>query len=173
MERAEPYTEIRMQKIAVREIRQTVEREVRTNRVLQRRPVMVLYSRVPGRERWYVDAVEDNPRLAAAVEVVLRSEEGILDARANPLTGGVVLRYQPGLPSASIEAMIHRAVAFGPMSEAEFSSFRSQEAPANMSFRHLLVAELACTAINLALLGEFCPFVLGAVGLHLLMHRHA
>jgi hypothetical protein len=135
---------------------------------------MVLCSRVPGRERWYVDALEDNPRLAAAVEVVLRSEEGILDARANPLTGRVMVRYQPDLLSESIEAMIHRAVEFGPMSEAEFASFRSnKKAPAHLSFRHLLAAEIGCSVINMIVLGEFCPFVLGAVGLHLLMHRHA
>jgi len=121
-----------------------------------------------------VDALEDNPRLAAAVEVVLRSEEGILDARANPLTGRVVVRYQTGLTSESIEALIHRAVEFGPMSESEFAGFRSKApAPASLSFRHLLAAELACSAINLILLGEFCPFVLGAAGLHFLLHRHA
>ena len=134
---------------------------------------MVLRSQVPGRERWYVDALEDNPRLAATVEVVLKSEEGIFDARANPLTGRVMVRYRRDSFAGSVEALIHRAVEFGPMSEAEFSSFRSKKAPAGPSFHHLLAAEIACCAINMVLLGEFCPFVLGAVGLHLLMHRHA
>lgn len=152
---------------------QSVEDVLPTRRTLGNRPVMVLCSRVPGRERWYVDALEDNARLAATVEVVLKSEEGILDARANPLTGRVMVRYQPGLPSESIEGLIHRAVEFGPMSETEFSAFRSKKAPASLSFRHLLAAEIGCCAINLILLGEFCPFVLGAVGLHLLLHRHA
>jgi len=162
-----------MQRVAVTEMNQTVEHVLPTLRTLGKRPAMVLCSQVPGRERWYVDALEDNPRLAATVEVVLKSEEGILDARANPLTGRVVVRYRPGLPSESIEALIHRAVEFGPMSEAEFSSFRSNKAPAHRSFPHLLAAEIGCCAINLILLGEFCPFVLGAVGLHLLMHGHA
>jgi hypothetical protein len=134
---------------------------------------MVLCSRVAGRERWYVDDLEDNPRLAAAVEVVLRSEEGILDAHANPLTGRVLVRYRQDVPSESVEAMIQRAVEFGPMSEAEFASFQSKKAPATRSFHHVLAAEIACCAVNMVVLGEFCPFVLGAVGLHLLMHRHA
>jgi len=134
---------------------------------------MVLCSRVAGRERWYVDALEDNPRLAAAVEVVLKSEEGILDAHANPLTGRVLVRYQPDLPPESIAALIRRATEFGPMSEAEFASFQSSKLPATRSFHHLLAAEAVCCAINMVVLGEFCPFVLGAVGLHLLMHRHA
>ena len=134
---------------------------------------MVLCSRVAGRERWYVDALEDNPRLAAAVEVVLKSEEGILDAHANPLTGRVLVRYQPDLPAESVAALIQRAIEFGPMSEAEFASFQSTKLPATRSFHHLLAAEAVCCAINMVVLGEFCPFVLGAVGLHLLMHRHA
>ena len=162
-----------MQRVAVTETNQTVEQVPPTLRTLESRLAIVLCSQVPGRERWYVDALEDNPRLAATVEVVLKSEEGILDARANPLTGRVVVRYQRGLPSESVEALIHRAVEFGPMSEAEFSSFRSKKAPTNLSFRHLVAAELACCAVNLILLGEFCPFVLGAVGLHVLLHRHA
>jgi len=134
---------------------------------------IVLCSQVPGRERWYVDALEDNPRLAAAVQVVLKSEEGILDVRANPQTGRVLVRYRPELLSQPVESLIRRAVEFGPMSEAEFSDFQSKKAPASLSFGHLLAAEIGCCAINLILLGEFCPFVLGAVGLHLLMHRHA
>ena len=83
------------------------------------------------------------------------------------------MRYRRDLPPASIEALIHRAVEFGPMSKAEFAAFRSKKAPAARSFHHLLAAEIGCCAINMILLGEFCPFVLGAVGLHLLMHRHA
>ena len=162
-----------MQDIAVTGMIQTIEDGLLTKPVLESRPAMVLCSRVPGRERWYIDALEDNPRLAATVEVVLRSEEGILDARANPLTGRVMVRYRRDLLSESPEALIRRAVEFGPMSEAEFSSFRSKKTPVTLSFRHLLLAELGCSAINLIILGELCPFVLGAIGLHLLLHRHA
>src|SRR6202790_5458536 len=67
-----------------------------------RQPRMVLCSQVRGRERWYLDALEDNPRLAAAVELVLRSEEGIDGASANPLTGRVLVKYSPDLISESI-----------------------------------------------------------------------
>ena len=154
-------------------IPRATEGRLSTNPTLGFRSAMVLCSRVAGRERWYVDALEDNPRLAAAVEVVLKSEEGILDAHANPLTGRVLVRYQPDLPAGSIAALIQRATEFGPMSEAEFASFQSSKLPATRSFHHLLAAEAVCCAINMVVLGEFCPFVLGAVGLHLLMHRHA
>ena len=168
-----PYTETRMLNTIATGMPQTTETKLPINPTLGFRPAMVLCSRIAGRERWYVDALEDNPRLAAAVEVVLRSEDGILDAHANPLTGRVLVRYGPDLPSESVEAMIQRAVEFGPMSEAEFSSFQSKKVPATRSFHHLLAAEVVCCAVNMIVLGEFCPFVLGAVGLHLLMHRHA
>ena len=171
--RAESYTVIRMQNTLATGMLQTAEGMRPTNRDVGLRPKMVLYSQVPGRERWYVQALEDNPRLAATVEAVLKSEEGILDARANPLTGRVLVKYQRGLFSESTDALINSALEFGPMSEAEFAVLRSKKAPSSHSFRHLLAAELGCCAINLILLGEFCPFVLGAVGLHLLMHRHA
>ena len=119
-----------------------------------------------------MDVLEDNPRLAAAVELLLKSEEGILDAHANPLTGRVLVHYRPNLFSESIEALIHRALEFGPMSREEFSSLRSKE-PDTLSFGHLLAAEIGCSAIKMLLLGGFCPLVLGAAGLLFFVHRHA
>ena len=88
---------------------------------------MVLRSQVRGRQRWYVDALEDNPRLAAAVELVLRSEEGIHGASVNPLTGRVLVHHDPDLLPEFIEALIHRAIEFGPMSREEFSALRSDD----------------------------------------------
>jgi len=141
-------------------------------RSMERRPAMVLCSRIPGRDRWYVDALEDAPRLAAAVELVLKSEEGVLDAHANPLTGRVLVHYRPDLLSEAIEGLIHRAIEFGPMSRAEFSSLRSHE-PGTPPLRFLLAAEIGCTALKLMFLGGCCPLALSAAGLLLLMHRRA
>jgi hypothetical protein len=151
---------------------QAAEDGLFTNLTLGTQPALVLCSHVPGRERWYVDALEDNPRLAAAVESVLRSEEGILNAHANPLTGRVLVHYRPDLLSEAIEALIHRALEFGPMSREEFSSLRSKE-PGTLPFRHLLAAEIGCSAIKMLLLGGFCPLALGAAGLLFFVHRHA
>jgi hypothetical protein len=153
-------------------IRQTAEGGLLAKRALGDPPAMSLCSQVPGRERWYVNALRDNSRLAAAVELVLRSEGGILDAHANPLTGRVLVHYQSDLLSESIEALIHRALEFGPMSREEFSSLQSKD-PGTLSFRHLLAAEIGCSAIKMILLGGFCPLVLGAAGLLFFVHRHA
>ena len=46
---------------------------------------------MPGRERWHVDVLENNRRLAAAVELVLQSEEGVREARVNPINGRVFM----------------------------------------------------------------------------------
>jgi hypothetical protein len=161
-----------MEDLALIETRPTGEGGLTAVRSMERRPAMVLCSRIPGRDRWYVDALEDNPRLAAAVELVLKSEEGVLDARANPLTGRVLVHYRPDLLSEAIEGLIHRAIEFGPMSRAEFSSLRSHE-PGTPPLRFLLAAEIGCTALKLMFLGGCCPLALSAAGLLLLMHRRA
>jgi hypothetical protein len=73
-----------MEDLALIETSPTGESGLAAVRSIERRPAMVLCSRVPGRDRWYVDALEDSPRLAAAVQLVLRSEEGVSHAFANP-----------------------------------------------------------------------------------------
>ena len=131
---------------------------------------LVLRSQVHGRERWYIDALEDNPHLAAAVELVLRSDKGVEGARANPLTGRVLVQYNPDLLSEPVEALIRRALAFGPMSSEEFSALQP-ERPRWLEARHFIAAEIACTAIKLLLLGSCCPLELAAAGTLLFCYR--
>jgi hypothetical protein len=169
---AESYTESSMQNTIEAAILRPAEVGLVTSRTLGCQAAVVLCSQVPGRQRWYVDALEDNPRLAAAVELVLKSEEGILDAHANPLTGRVLVHYQPDLPSETIEALIQRALEFGPMSREEFSSLHSKK-PGTQPFRHLLAAEIGCTAFKWMFLGGCCPLVLGAASLLLFVDRRA
>jgi len=139
---------------------------------VNRRPKMIVCSAVPGRGRWYVEILEDNPRLAAAVELVLRGEDGIEDAKANPLTGRVLVQYRPDLPVEDIAALITRAIEFGPMSREEFSAFHSNHS-ASFSARHFLMAELGCSALNMVFLGGCCPAVLVTAGVLFLLHRRA
>jgi hypothetical protein len=134
-------------------------------------PKLVLRSRIPGRDRWYVDVLEDNPLLAAAVELVLRSEEGIEEARVNPLTGRVLVRYWLESVSESIEFVIRRAVQAGPMSREEFAALPPERHQGSLS-QQLLTAEIACSLSHLVLFGGFCPLGLAATGVLLLLHRH-
>jgi len=135
-------------------------------------PKMVLRSRIPGRERWYVDALEDRPRLAAAVELVLRSEEGIEEVRANPLTGRVLVRYRPDSVSESVETLLGRAIEAGPMSAEEFAALRS-ERPRSSFSKQLVTAEIACCLSHMVVFGGLCPIGLAATGVLLLLHRRA
>jgi hypothetical protein len=130
---------------------------------------MVLCSRVPGRERWYVSVLEGRPRFAAAVELLLRSEEGIVNAKANPLTGKVLVQYRPGVILETPERLIGRALEFGPMSKEEFSA--RPITAASWSAAHFLAAEIACTALKMTMLGGCCSLALGAASLLFLHHR--
>jgi hypothetical protein len=133
-------------------------------------PRLLLRSQVPGRERWYVDVLENKPRLAAAVELVLRSEEGIQSASANPLTGRVLVTYSPQLLSESVDTLIRRALTFGPMTRREFSALRPEK-HSFFSAKHLVAAEIGCFAVKTFLVGACCPLGLAAAGALLLSHR--
>jgi Heavy metal associated domain 2 len=135
-------------------------------------PRSVLRSRVPGRGRWHVKALEDSPRLAATVELILRREDGIESAEANPLTGSILVRFQPEIEFEWVEAVIQRALEFGPMSREEFSELRPKPAEF-FSLRHLLAAEIGCSAFKMALFSGCCPAVLAAAGVLFLLHRRS
>lgn len=132
---------------------------------------MVLCSRVRGRERWYIDALEDNPRLAATVELVLRSEEGIEHAVANPLTGRVLVHYRHEAFSGPVQDIILRAVAYAPMSEEEFAGL-AREKSGGLSAGHFIAAEIGCSALKMLLLGTACPSFLAAAGFFFLLQWH-
>lgn len=52
-------------------------------------------SRIPGRVRWEVPSVRRRPRFAAAVAEDLARHPAVLEARANPVAGSVLLRFAP------------------------------------------------------------------------------
>ena len=133
-------------------------------------PKLVLRSRVPGRERWYVHLLEDNPRLAAALELVLRSEEGIEEAIANPVTGRVLVRYRPGSLVEPMATLLRRAVAAGPMSQEEFAALRPTKLPGPFC-KHLFTAEVACSLSHVVLFGGLCPLGIAATVVLLWLHR--
>ena len=131
---------------------------------------LALYSRVPGRDRWYVPAIEDNPRLAAELETVLRTEDGIESAQANPLTGRILVHYRRGWNPEALRELIGRALEFGPMSREEYAALRSQKLQ-TWTVKNLVAAELCCSALKFSLFGACCPLALAAAGLLILAHR--
>ena len=132
---------------------------------------MTLRSRTAGRERWRIEAREDRPRLAAALELVLSGEPGVECVKANPLTGRVLVHYRPDLISETIEELIRRALEFGPMTPREYAE--RLRLSGKLPVAHLLGLEIACTALKIALFGGCCPLALGAAGLLLFHHRRS
>jgi hypothetical protein len=130
---------------------------------------MTLCSWTAGRERWRVDALEDRPRLAAALELVLSGEPGVERVEANPLTGRVLVHYRPGLISETVEELIRRALEFGPMTPREYAE--RLRPSGRLAVAHLLGLEIACTALKITLFGSCWPLALGAAGLLFFHHR--
>jgi ATP-binding cassette subfamily B protein len=127
-------------------------------------------SRIAGRERWHIRRLENNPRLAAAVQLVLQTEEGVLEARANPLTGRVLVVYDPSGITQPIATMLLRALEVCPLSPEEFSLFRPEPAAGSVLGR-LIATEAACGLFHLFLLGGLCPMGLASTAAFLLVER--
>jgi hypothetical protein len=129
-----------------------------------------LCSRVSGRERWRVGALKGRPRLAAAVELILRGQQGVTAATTNPLTGSVLVYYSPDLLTESIEVLIQRALQFGPMTTDEFVAFTANVSKASFT-KHLFAAEVGCFLVKMFFLGGCCPAGAAATGLLALAWR--
>ena len=130
---------------------------------------MTLCSRVPGRERWLVPAMMKKPRWAAAVEMVLRGEDGVKSACANPVTGRVLVEFSPSRITAPVEVLIQQALAFGPMSKSEFAA-RSAKPDLMVSSTHLAATELLCFVVRMSLFGGGCVAA-GAAAAAFCLHR--
>ncbi len=85
---------------------------------------LTVVSEVPGRQRWEVPAIESNPRLAAAVEIALRKESGVLLVKANPVTGRILIKWHPSQPPPEIRSIVCKALNKGPLSESAYRKVR-------------------------------------------------
>lgn len=68
-----------------------------------------LLSALPGRERWEAPALVGDAGRVAAVEAVLRALPGVRQAAGNPLTGRVLVHYDPALDPAEVAAAVYSA----------------------------------------------------------------
>ena len=133
-------------------------------------------SRTRGRERWHVDGLKGNDRLAASVEAALKRESGVVEAVANPLTGRVLVCYLPDRIQASVETLIRRALALQPTIGQMFP--RPAKFKPRWSLKRILAAELVCSLLTLLFLGGISSpaagflFEIGViVALEFAMHR--
>jgi hypothetical protein len=120
-------------------------------------PVLFLRSRIPGRERWDIPQLINQPRHALAVQTILASEPGILNIETNELTGRVLIEYDPEQRQDSLHNLLKRAVAFGAISEMEQQLLSAKPEGRFPAARLFLGAELGCLLFKVLFLGTLCP----------------
>ncbi|MFE2532169.1 ATP-binding cassette domain-containing protein [Streptomyces sp. NPDC059371] len=96
----------------------------------------------PGRQRWDVRLVLGRPRTAEFLAAALRRIPGITEARANPVTGGVLVRHDARLRATDVGRIVRRAVtlvAEDPTGAGRPAPARPVAAPAPQADRGLVV----------------------------------
>jgi ATP-binding cassette, subfamily B, bacterial len=68
-------------------------------------------SAISGRERWEVPAIKGKPYLAQCLEAALLRDRRVREVRANPVSGRVLVRYDPAPPKLRLAVMIREALA--------------------------------------------------------------
>src|ERR1700740_217709 len=88
-------------------------------------PQMRLLSNVRGRPRSYVPGVQNKPRVAAGVELMLRREPRLLRVRVNFRTGRILVHWNPS-QSIEIESLVRKALARRPVSDSSYEELRGK-----------------------------------------------
>jgi ATP-binding cassette subfamily B protein len=73
--------------------------------------VMRLRSGIRGRERWEVEALHRRPQVAQELEKALLLEPGVLQVKANPSTGRVLVVYAPDAAGLQVELLIRDSLS--------------------------------------------------------------
>lgn len=92
-------------------------------------PQMDLLSNIPGRQRWRVPAIDSRPRLAAAVETALRRESGVLLVQVNPVSGRILIKWDPSQRPREVQSIIRKALKTRPLSESAYGKLRGTPDP--------------------------------------------
>jgi len=65
---------------------------------------------ISGRQRWDIGVVLGRPRVAEFMEAALREAPGIVEVRANPVTGRLLIYHDTALSSAEVDQLVREAV---------------------------------------------------------------
>lgn len=71
-----------------------------------KKPPFKLRSAIPGRERWDVEAIVGKPNRARRLEEALSRAPRVRQAHANPLSGRVLLIFDPKLPKLNVRTLL-------------------------------------------------------------------
>lgn len=70
-----------------------------------------LLSAIKGRERWEVKAIGRNPGLARALEKSLLQYPGVLEVKANPVSGRALVLFEPETVGIHVESLLREALS--------------------------------------------------------------
>lgn len=91
---------------------------------------------MPGRTRWRVPVLAEQPRRAATVERALRQTPGIEAVFANPVTGRVLVFCDPAISAEEIRARLSDALDLHPMSDDELCAHLGSESTSREHDHH-------------------------------------
>src|ERR1700748_3015782 len=83
-------------------------------------PKLHLVSSITGRERWKSDQIYRHPRMAQEIQAIVSGHSGILSVEANPLTGGILVFYDPKIFGGQVKTLLQ--VAHADLSKRKVSS---------------------------------------------------
>ena len=116
----------------------------------------------------------DNDRLATTLELIVGTETGVRSVRANPITGRILVTFDPATIQRPIEEILRAAIEFGPVHPDEIEARPEKSLSLGRTVRRLATAELGCVLAKTLVFGGSCvPLsALTAVAMLFLFHRH-
>jgi manganese/zinc-transporting P-type ATPase C len=93
-------------------------------------------SAIPGRIRWDIPALRGRPRYAAAVEVTIAREPGVLSVEATPTTGRLLLNYDASQTAESLRTLIEVALSVAPLTLADYEARQQRCGESNNTHPH-------------------------------------
>lgn len=86
---------------------------------------VAIRSAIPGRERWQIGSLRSRPSFAVAIERALSRHAPVRYAWANPLTGRLLLQYDPGVRPEEVHDRLHASLGVAPASADELHEWRT------------------------------------------------
>jgi cation transport ATPase len=87
---------------------------------------VAIRSAVRGRERWQIESLRSRPRYAAAVEKSLSRHSAIRHVWANPLTGRLLVVYDPGVWREEVRDRVYSSLGLQPAEPEELHEWRRE-----------------------------------------------
>src|SRR5437879_1605527 len=86
---------------------------------------VAIRSAIPGRERWQIGSLRSQPSYAVAIERALSRHAPVRYAWANPLTGRLLLQYDPGVQPEEVHDRLYASLNAAPATTDELHEWRT------------------------------------------------